>query len=303
MEKYYLFFMILILTNISLSEGDEDVECGVENKLCSGCVKDLNDEIYCETCDDLFGEVYFTENHKRCCISLTPNCMTYNNDCFSCASCEVGFIVTNAGECVEGNYLGNCQVADDALHCYKCKETDHLVVSGKYENENAPCIEKPSKLENCRAIEKNNGPCYDCLKDYNLVSKDGDTSTKICIKSGNCLKGDDSNGFCTECNNGYLLVVGMCYKKEGVLEHCEKTNDNNKCDTKCETGYLKASDNCYEKTGKFLHCKEGTVNSSTGEETCTSCEIGFEIDVGDGSCKSPSAGNEKIKLELEFNFL
>ena len=132
----------------------------------------------------------------------------------------------------------------------------------------------------CIKCDDKNEICSECEIGYFSDENGG------CSYTNNCLISE--NGICLECKNDFYLIeeLNFCkYKYSDDLKYCaEIYNDTGKCFL-CEEGYYMTSVN--KKCTNTDLCKKSTFG------ICTECNTGLYLDKTDNLCK---VGN------YEFNF-
>lgn len=138
---------------------------------------------------------------KRLCTQYSPLCKTINLANGNCTSCYAGYTLSN-GDCIT-SFASNCLSYDFNNNCLQC-------ISSYFLDSFKRCLPLNPL---CKTYNQLNGDCLTCYPGYTLQG----TS---CLVSENLIKVNDSsnpncktssNGFCSECFQGYILACDPDY--------------------------------------------------------------------------------------------
>ncbi|ELP92662.1 protein serine/threonine kinase, putative [Entamoeba invadens IP1] len=299
--------------------------CEQRKEACSFCQKSNNNKYYCdacrkgffpsgsetlcEPCSNMVGCVECANVvpttvmdmvYRNCtkCLSTyyledgickqLPNCFLQNNK--TCVTCNVDYILTADGTCVEYTTISNCVSAVNNV-CSSCNEGYYISSL----NTCTPCTNNCMSCYGVSYVQR----CTLCQKNYTLL----DYQCSACSIEGcnECKNTDDKcltcdefhyslNGKCSVCNNYYTNCL-----KCGQTR-CSECKDNfylsyeNKCNpcsdidgcveclqtsptcTTCADGYYLNSLGCQKCTTNLPNCE---ICSS--QKSCDKCELGFYL--------------------------
>ena len=220
--------------------------------------------------------------NKQHCYSFSKN---------GCDRCNDGYYIEN-GICNKCS-TENCKVCDNDI-CFQCLSGFSL------SNENV-CETNSELAETCDQIMPNNVGCAICAEGY---YRDGLTCVPCHESCQSCIKGDE----CILCKENYfqdqqsLSINQTCFHYDNLTNCISKTSKG--CEL-CEEGFYLSTSRCFECHENCTTCsndktcltcaedyiwKYGTNSeciyvddvkhclNATENSTCSSCEIGYELD-------------------------
>lgn len=173
----------------------------------------------CETCPE--GKILQESGGKNVCGDFTiSNCAAIDTSSKTCLACNPEYYLSNSTTCAAATTtITDCQVYSSADKCGECK-SGYMLKTGAQE-----CVGM-SSLSNI--------PLSNCA-----------TGSEVAAVA----EGETDNGFCFECNSGYLKIDGKC--EACAVKKCRYCDpgDKNVCMV-CLTGYFMAEDGkCMSNTG------------------------------------------------------
>lgn len=281
-----VLFLFIFVLKANLSPKD-DVPCDVYD--CQLCDAENN----CIKCNEKYG--LKKENGKNVCSRCIGDCTECYENYLICEKCSKGPLISPGmcGKCDVGyGYLnGNCE--PEPKNCYhyniidgafKCDECIHGYYP--YDNDYSNCV--PCSTEYCSYCDAPLDQCYSCEIGYTLI-KDNDAGTRECKKclESNCNKCGDDISFCSDCIEGYGMVLDDNKQETGKCEKCidPKCRDCSKnyliCEEKKNIGY--GTIYGIDENGKVVPCPDGC--HCTNATYCMGCDSYYygEVLTSDGT--------------------
>lgn len=169
----------------------------------------------CAVCDENRpSECYFCMEYNK--MDSRGNCCDLS--CLTCAK--------NSSECLtcpEGTYLINdycydclehCEICEDDMKCYKCKDGYELSTSGL-------CSDPYCDTRDCLECSDDYESCYNCA--YPLILTEGN----CCYD--NCEECSESDPNCLSCYDDYSLIGNECIYCGYNCKSCKETYNCTKC--------------------------------------------------------------------------
>jgi len=240
------------------------------NQICiiDGCSQYLIDG--CSTCKD----GYLLASKQ--CVQKNPNCAAYSSDANGAQICS---------QCISKYYLlkGVCYKAErgctyDAVGACKCSGKFLLSDKGKCEILGCSTYDDNDNCLTCNApFSFSSGVCYiNYCQDYTW------SSCKTCqngyiLVNGLCQLGDafclsyNQQGACLSCQSGFILDSSYrCYKN---ILHCSYISSDRVTCKQCESGFILTTDGC---KAALSNC----VSQTSDTFLCLSCVSGFHLNKG-----------------------
>ena len=233
-------------------------------------------ENFCLKCDeeiDLCIECkneVFTPDNEGGCIGI-KKCSIAENFCLECDIDNKFCQSCEIGFLPDNNggcsFIDNCEISYKGL-CYKCEE--NFVLIGPNESYKYCKSLYSNDLKNCKTINQTNGVCTECEEGYFLGI--GDSK---CTKTKNCY--ESNFGTCNKCNDNYYLDRKnfQCLLKEGNFINCKESLNGENCDI-CDDGYFLSEDN---------FCINTNFCSESKDYICLKCIDKYFLD-GNGNCSN-----------------
>ena len=205
-------------------------------------------------------------------------------------------------KCINNNSLNYGIIGDDYSQCKDLSTNEYYFDIRTQQN--LPCSETLNFCKKCSQI----GEMIDCIEcdsdDYVLIHDDIDE----CILK-NTIQNDNSNNyFSDDEGNNYYSCSNSLYHS---VENCQKCNNKDTC-LSCKNGYqiVGSNDLCISNSdlkknkyvlisGTYKACSEVIKGCDicTNENTCTKCNIAFDLDIDD-KCIPTSLALTRYYLDI-----
>ncbi|OMJ65974.1 hypothetical protein SteCoe_37346 [Stentor coeruleus] len=199
----------------------------------SGCLS-CKSIINCEECAEGFELI-----NGFCSIQCMDGCKKCSETSV-CEVCKLAYFLDGNGVCKA--CPNSCSSCLSSTLCTSCT-SGHLLQAG------ICMITCPN---NCKACSS--GICHTCDSGFTL--KNGICTINCPLNCNTC----DTNGKCSQCNNGFYINTGNCYS---CSNNCGSCKNANKC-LICNSEYYLSDDYCYKCS---IHCV-----SCSNDLLCNECD-------------------------------
>ncbi|OHS96483.1 hypothetical protein TRFO_37341 [Tritrichomonas foetus] len=246
------------------NEKGEIIACtNCDDKNCLSCYATQ----YCSLCVDGY---YLSDFKCKKCDKACKKCFDSNH--FACIECADGYEERFS---INRKYCSNCP-----SNCESCTEDLQTCIAcegGYYLNNNTKCEKCDDSCLGCEG--STHFDCIACNTNYTFaVDSDG---RKYCTKCSrtlpNCIKCNDWNTQCTECERHYFVNnQKKCQACDISCDEC--TGATNKDCNSCSQGYYLIDGTCLKCTD--VNCKICKVENPS---ICTQCSDGYYVE--NNKCK------------------
>ncbi|EMD48325.1 serine/threonine kinase, putative [Entamoeba histolytica HM-3:IMSS] len=293
------------------------IECTI-----SGCIQCKSNNILsttnCVECNSIISNCTSCYQNGTCSDCISPTTLLNENECIQCPDIFTNCIecsLSGCTTCKKGNYLNStCYPCENMKGCSTCSQTEvkcfSCIEGYKYDPLTYSCKDCQSLHQWCLGCNSEM-ECIECEKEYTLI--DGRCIPCIKDSTSECIKGPSNcdvfvnNSFCIDCDNGYVLRSGYCYKylnnincisiNSNLNIGCEGCKNSLTLDGQCSSNektnncsfYIKQSsseqecipyysssiqlDNCLiVKQGRCVQCKYNYYLNNQNPPICSKCD-------------------------------
>ena len=257
-----------------------EIECKDSSFVANGYYKNNDNNIYypcishCKICSDGNTCTECFANYKvsgnNICVEKVENCNSYNSD-DNCVQCKDGYLFVK-----DINDEITCKLASEIIiPQYYSFEEDGITYYKK-------CSDSIGNCNSCSAYNN----CDECMRNYAIIDNDHtscvdlsekkyyfDSSSseyKLCstkmIGCEKCIKIDDNEINCIECNAPYSLLYG---ERDECIDESTLRNDPTAFYDNNGLKYYSCKDNRYHLVNNCLNCNN--------KETCEDCKTGYSL--------------------------
>ena len=274
-----------------------EIECKDSSFVANGYYKNNNNNIYypcishCKICSDGNTCTECFANYKvsgnNICVEKVENCNSYNSD-DNCVQCKDGYLFVK-----DINDEITCKLASEIIiPQYYSFEEDGITYYKK-------CSDSIGNCNSCSAYNN----CDECMRNYAIIDNDHtecvdlsekkyyfDSSSseyKLCSTKmtgcEKCIKIDDNEINCIECNAPYSLLYG---ERDECIDESTLRNDPTAFYDNNGLKYYSCKDNRYHLVNNCLNCNN--------KETCEDCKTGYSLYNSNKLCLSMKDIEDKL---------